>query len=498
MKIDNHTHVFNLHFIPVAGVVHDYSEVFLGQGRKIPKWICRAIAKYYLHKTTEAAKFAKPDFGDQTYGDALSSIFSPSQITTITTASSIDDELKQFILDEEADTELASLPITLEQIQEAGFTPDTKISDILNDSKIKTHFVGGIGVIIAVVLIKILGKWAYKKFLEPHLSWFNFMTKPYEEITKEMIAHFKEIDLFVHLDMDMDDWYTLDPPTFNYEQDQVPRISKLVKESNGKVVPFYAYNPKKPLQPLIDAINSLGYIGVKFYPPSGYLPIGNTDASWDQANLALYDHCVNNTIPILSHCNQVGMQAGYQIPKKGNPLYWENVLNYVKPGTQTKPYENLTLCFGHSGGDEEWFLPNTPGNDETFFRSFCGDVYRICTENKNVYCDLSYMHEITDDTKIGFLRTRLKSLFVKSVNEKTPFYFEDKIIYGSDWHMIMQEHGSDAYLPKFFNLFKDDPVYEKKFFTVNVLKYLNLPAYISRHRENFLTPDSLKHLSRLV
>ena len=65
MKIDNHTHIFNINFIPVAGVLREYSEVALGQGRKLPEWICKAVAKYYLNKTNDLNRVGKT--GNETY-----------------------------------------------------------------------------------------------------------------------------------------------------------------------------------------------------------------------------------------------------------------------------------------------------------------------------------------------------------------------------------------------------------------------------------------------
>lgn len=506
MKIDNHSHVFNLNFIPVAGVIREYSEVKLGQGKRVPIWICKAAAKYFLWKTKDPSRQGNTkDFKPTEYEETLSLIFN-HQMRDYTQEEILDEEVKEFIIDEEGNTKLSDLLTDIE-IQNTGFPSSATIRDVLRSGKSEI-LMAGPGIIIVVVLIKILGKVLYKKFLEPYFTWFDFMTKPYEEISSEMIKHFKEIDLFVHLDMDMANWYPLVDPTYTYDSEsvtdqmkdketQVARISKLTKESNGKVVPFYAYDPNKPLEPLKNAIKTLGYIGVKFYPPSGYLPIGNpAGKDWDEKNFALYNYCVSDSIPILSHCNQEGMQAGYQEPKKGNPLYWKQVLDYETEGA--KPYKDLLLCFGHAGGDEEWFYANDAGGDQKFFSSFCGTVYYICTEYKNVYCDLSYMHKVTSPESLIILHERLIRLFKKSKIENRKYLFEDKIIYGSDWHMIMQEHGSIDYLPAFLNLFKNEPALEEKFFHTNAAKFLNLGGYLERGKNQFLSGEGITNIKKLV
>lgn len=94
------------------------------------------------------------------------------------------------------------------------------------------------------------------------------------------------------------------------------------------------------------AIEVGGFLGVKLYPPSGFLPIGNVfrfgerlGAPLDAALRALYRYCEDMGVPILTHASHSnGFEDGYD--DLASPAGWEQVLH---------EYAGLRLCFGHFG-----------------------------------------------------------------------------------------------------------------------------------------------------
>jgi predicted TIM-barrel fold metal-dependent hydrolase len=94
------------------------------------------------------------------------------------------------------------------------------------------------------------------------------------------------------------------------------------------------------------AVELGGFAGVKLYPPSGFLPIGNgarfgerIGFKLDAALRALYAYCVAEEVPILTHaaCSN-GFGDGYS--ELASPAGWVGVL---------REYPELRLCFGHFG-----------------------------------------------------------------------------------------------------------------------------------------------------
>jgi hypothetical protein len=110
-----------------------------------------------------------------------------------------------------------------------------------------------------------------------------------------------------------------------------------------------------------DAILNMGCIGVKVYPVMGFLPYGNADASdkgdyprrlrdtgkdWatrlDHALGQLYDFCVAEDVPILTHCSQ-SQDTSDAAGRRAPPAAWGEV---VREGR----WPTLRVSLGHFGG----------------------------------------------------------------------------------------------------------------------------------------------------
>ena len=94
------------------------------------------------------------------------------------------------------------------------------------------------------------------------------------------------------------------------------------------------------------AVEIGGFVGVKLYPPAGFLPLGNAlrfpgtkGEQLDVALHALYGYCVAMDVPILAHAaHSNGFEVGYD--GFAGPAGWELVL---------ADYPTLRLCLGHFG-----------------------------------------------------------------------------------------------------------------------------------------------------
>ena len=94
------------------------------------------------------------------------------------------------------------------------------------------------------------------------------------------------------------------------------------------------------------AVELGGFAGVKVYPPSGFLPIGNVwrfgevrGRRLDAALRTLYAYCEAQQVPILTHASHSnGFDDGYD--DFAAPTGWALVL---------EDYPELRICFGHFG-----------------------------------------------------------------------------------------------------------------------------------------------------
>lgn len=94
------------------------------------------------------------------------------------------------------------------------------------------------------------------------------------------------------------------------------------------------------------AVEQGGFVGVKIYPPAGYLPLGNATKfgqdkgeRLDAALRALYGYCLRMDVPILAHANHSNaFEKGYD--DLAGPGGWERVLD---------EFPELRVCFGHFG-----------------------------------------------------------------------------------------------------------------------------------------------------
>ena len=215
----------------------------------------------------------------------------------------------------------------------------------------------------------------------------------------------------------------------------------------------------------------------------GYRAANNIPAlqSLDAVNVALFSYCVNNDIPVFSHCNNNGFQAYEHSGYNSNPKYWQVIL-------AKKEFTNLRLNLAHGGGVEGWFCPvnqddqvkltdiddiifDSSDDQTTWNRSYAKMVYKLCLTYPNVYCDAAYLDEISDEKFLKNFTERLVNVF------KTEPSFAQKIIFGTDWHMLFKEGKNASFFVGYNKLFEATGIlgaYRDDFFENNALRYLKM------------------------
>lgn len=507
--IDIHAHVFSLKFLPVAGAVKG---IGWAKGKNIPDWICRAVAKFYLGKMEEERASSIPELKNTNVSleDAEHLINNTVQGNGLVAALNTSDEseIVNYIQNEFAHEKLADAGILNADLTSLGLKQNDSLSSLFSVDKSLPGFSNSLWNTAFIGALKWIFKKLYARYLKPKLDWFMFMTNDYKTITKSLYNEYPEVGLFIHHDMDMNDWYPLEDSTHHYDH-QVTLMSDLMEQEEGKLLCFYAYNPNESLVKLEEAVlglpgadgnrgKSKGYAGVKFYPASGYkawYEEVDVDFRFQEKNLALFQLCVDHDIPLFTHCNYSGMEAKENFWKFNNPIHWEKALN---------KFNSLRLCFGHAGGDEAWFgnfkdIRKVDPTVRNFEDSFSGDVFQLAAQYPNVYCDFGYSPDIIKGkaSKKKFIKRILKCIR-KTQNDDIKF--ETKFIYGTDWHMLMQEHGYNDYFSEYDMLFKrpELEMHYKNFFKNNALSYLNLEDYIERKAKNFLSQKAKDYLNEII
>jgi len=92
---------------------------------------------------------------------------------------------------------------------------------------------------------------------------------------------FPAIDVFCLSLVDFDYWLGCKESSTS-QPDQTHLLEQIAIMSGGAILPFVSYNPQSDLEQqdasferVVDAIIHRGFVGVKLYPPMGYMPYGN-------------------------------------------------------------------------------------------------------------------------------------------------------------------------------------------------------------------------------
>lgn len=219
-----------------------------------------------------------------------------------------------------------------------------------------------------------------------------------------------------------------------------------------------------------------GFMGIKMYTPLGYYP-------FDPRLEKVYELAETREVPIISHCSQGGIfYAGKELPES---FLKPKTFNYQEGGKyEFKPAKNeifcdyfihpnryidvlekfpsLKLCFAHFGWDTIEKRSKRIYNRLELYEG----VKSLLLNSKyvNLYADISYS---LFDTK-----------FRKQLKEDLKAYpvLQEKIIFGTDYFMTLQEKLTEDELYKDFKNDVGEVLFEKLAYE-NPKKFLTSSYY---------------------
>jgi len=302
-------------------------------------------------------------------------------------------------------------------------------------------------------------------------------------------------------------------PKYRFYDKQLSRMTSIEKISKGTTVGFSAFDIKRFSKEDFDKDEIIFHVekslssaklGFKFYPPMGFRAAENPESKFEAIADCFFNYCVEHAIPVFTHCTHYGFQLTKGSGENSDPDFWEAALS--KPDHPNR--NTLILCFGHAGGGMyeekgEKGLGWLSGADECIWDhryNYARKVANLCRKFPNVYCDLAYISPIIDHPEQKeALKARLEIEYARPVTAEFPYKLEDKMLYGSDWHMKSMVNDLDKYFEAIREIY-DSPVLaciQSKFFAKNALAYINLAGFIDRAREQLDETCALQ-LSKVV
>ena len=267
------------------------------------------------------------------------------------------------------------------------------------------------------------------KTILPHDSkiegFLDFVDMSISEIAQMLVGEMDEagIDICTPLMMDMAYCKKFGGGIKSFE-DQIRETENAVKAINNRynrvrMYPFIAADPNR--EDVVDIVkNALSrgvFKGVKIYPVMGF-------TADDKRLYPIYEYCMENKMPITTHCENGGIPGLKDYYHLANPKHWAAVL---------KDFPELILNLAH--------------NDRTG-SSWQAKIAQLIKSHPNVYTDISY------DTEMWFMPRR----YFKHIKQMlgTP-KIQDRLLYGTDWYMGRFLWTENSYLKWFLEYSKKIP-----------------------------------------
>ncbi len=342
-----------------------------------------------------------------------------------------------------------------------------------------------------------------------YLCFIFALLAPVERLWKRLQDEYKsynvDVDLFVHLMMDMQPAYDegsfchhpapkepTAPPALDYGE-QILQVARLTWQAHGKLAGFVAFDPRRSqaLETVKHALD-LGLVGVKIYPSMGFRPY---DRRYRNNLKSFYEYCSQERVPVLAHCAAGEFQpfpgyGTYSNPGGNDAQGWDRVL---------ESHPRLILCFAHTGeGHNVNFKGPCPKKHEKpvdypgwydaceawFHTDSCWAprILALCLEYEHTYCDLSFLPEIGSDTaKAEQVRKHLSCVLTSPDGPR----FGRRLMYGCDWHMPEVIGRVGSVYSTFRSYFENSALqrYAPGFFGGNAVRFLNLGRRVERLRE---------------
>jgi predicted TIM-barrel fold metal-dependent hydrolase len=483
--IDIHTHLFNLKYLPVQGIITRFTKGI------VPDIIAGPIANVLIRHTrsdfdTEKALLPITTLHEKIYGEKQvfkgTSVFELNETDTIGLIVS-NFSVEEIHVQELQDALIEFYSITNDQDKAQEFS--------LLFQNMKNHALIGLNthdyLSFGNALKKMLN-WIISKIDQGanFIRWAYVMQHSENDLFNMLKKDVPDMKYYVHHMMDVDFYFNSKPSYFDFQTKQIENMQALNNKYKDKLIAFIAFDPSKEncLDIVKDAIENKGFKGVKFYPPMGYRAADNEGGKKpiDKINETLFRYCIQNDIPIFAHCNNNGFEANTHTGYNSKPLYWQTVL--VK-----EEFKKLRLNLAHAGGTPGWFckiyatdqiklseiddviFDSSDQQKNNWNASYAKIVYKLCLTYENVYCDAAYLDEVSDPQLLKNFTDRLTNLF------KTESSFAQKIMFGTDWHMLFREGENASFFMGYDKLFESSGplgAHRDDFFENNALRYLKM------------------------
>ena len=334
---------------------------------------------------------------------------------------------------------------------------------------------------------------SHREELKPYFETVAIMSGYRVEVAGMLAADYPQVQLFTPALVDYEYWTDCHRRFAVQERrtglaDSIILHSMISQLSMCGGIPhapharFHGFVPFNPLRQVYDqrdaysptamdlvkkAIMELGYMGVKVYPASGFLPSGNArlqdvcggdvGAELDEALEELYAWCVKEDVPIMTHTSDSN-GFGKSYAWRGAPWGWEEVL---------ERHNDLRLNLGHFG-----HMQGVAHDTALQCIAWSRNIVRLMGRFPNVYADIS-------NSILNFdpeYRERFVPYLREVLYKEQGGVAKARVMYGSDWWMNAMAPHRRYFLPAFEEIYADfdDADLRLNFFSRNALRFLGL------------------------
>ena len=475
--IDIHTHIFNLDYLPIEGVLRAN-----GVGKILAKILTKIISAV-TGNTDFNQKEVRLNYEDGNYTPKFMNMKNSELIEDMVyrmPIQVIEDKDIQEALDE-------FLELNNQNLEKSErFSEKIKLMKPYSE-KYKFYSREVMFDFLNATLNKSESNKKAKRSIDfDYIKWFLFMTGNEQKIIDILLREYSHIKHFVFHMMDADKLFSKGKISKMKFSKQIENMEAVIKKYKGRFIGFIPFNPNrdKSLQYIDEAFKRGYFKGVKFYPPLGYRPSGDKNAKYSKRIDKLFEKYGDGSVPFFTHCTPSGFES---IPnwsgRNANPIYWEERL---------KKNPDLKVCLGHAGGDAGWFDDFKKNNlfplyNQKFIKNgkkitecikpYGEKVFELCTKYKNVYCEVGFLAHKNDSNKLNNFKERMEYLL--SIDSEKKYAFGSKIMYGSDWHILYNEGLEDNYDKAYEEVFSDSRYkhlerVKSAFFSENAKRFLGL------------------------
>ncbi len=318
--------------------------------------------------------------------------------------------------------------------------------------------------------------------------WAGWLRSPRLRITRRMKDLYgKQVGAFTPSFLDLSKWLNEPPDEDSTIGDQIAVMAAVQQEARKHLnIAVHCLVPYDPWQQAWDehrevsnpeerttafdlvrhAVEKQGYVGVKLYPPMGFLPAENASSGLkypkrateelpdfarklDAALDLLYAWADKKNVAVLAHATN-SWGAGPDYGSRASPAGWRPVL---------EKYPKLRLNLAHFGGFRE---------DPDPWEEIVGSMLK---DDRHLYTDLSYLSEALPSAS-EHQRQRIA--------DKLKVWIEDypignqRILYGSDYLMLGREPDHYQFFGAVQETLKNTGVDWSRFVRGNAIEFYGL------------------------